>query len=582
MASSRNLLGVLGLSIASMAALGFDGAGAQAPKTPSLATVVAPRLSGPKMKYFQAHPAAWAQFLSSLPQRPTTDQPTVNRYQPPKGGFTGGTWTTVKPAPSFGLCNPLLLTDGTVIVHNCYTPDWYKLTPDINGNYGSGTWSQIASMPVVAGTQYAPQYNASAVLPGGRVIVMGGEYNGGQGAVWTNLGALYEPVANTWVPVSPPDGGTGGWSQIGDAEGTVLANGTFMLAACCGYPAVDALFDPKTLTWTDTGAPTAGGAYQDEQGYELLPSGNVLTVDIWTNYPSGNANNAEQYDPKTGTWISAGNPAVSLVDPIQCGNFEIGPAPLRGDGIVIAFGGNTGCQKPTADPIGIYTAAANLWLAGPNVPAVCGKKGIFSCDLADAPAAVLPDGNILFAASAGYGGHPTHFFEYTVGNFVKQVADTVDHADNSGAYYYNFLVLPSGQVLSTDFSRIVELYTPSGSQITNYGPLITKAPTSVARCQSYQLRGQQLGGRTQGAYYGDDAQAATNYPIIRIVNNGTGHVFYARTTAVDTNSVAPMNVGNAIFQVPCNAEGGASSLYAVANGIASKPVSVNVALPPGG
>jgi hypothetical protein len=569
---------MLGLGVASIAALGVADAGAQPLKTSNLAGVVAPPLSAPRIKYFQAHPAEWQKFLANLPPRPTSDTPTVNRYVPSGSGFEGGTWAKVTPAPSFGLCNPLLMIDGTVIVHNCYTPDWYKLTPDINGNYATGTWSQIGSMPVVGGTQYAPQYNASAVLPGGRVIVMGGEYNGGQGAVWTNQGALYEPGANGWVPVSPPDGGAGAWSQIGDSESNVLTDGTFLLGACCGYPAADALFDAKTMTWTDTGAPVAGGAYQDEQGYTLLPSGNILTVDIWTNYPAGGATNAEMYVPKTGTWISAGNTPVSLPDPAVCGTWEIGPAPLRGDGTVVQFGGHSGCQKPTVDPTAIYTAAANLWIPGPDVPQVCGKSGKLSCDLADAPAAVLPDGNILFAASAGYGGRPTHFFEFTSGNFIKQVADPIDHADSSGAYYYNFLVLPNGQILSTDFSKILEVYTPAGSQITNYGPSITKAPAAVSACGTYEIKGKQLNGRTQGAYYGDDAQAETNYPIVKIVNTGSGHVFYASTVG-STRSVEPLTVSTATFTVPCGIESGASTLYAVANGISSKPVSVTVGTP---
>ncbi len=575
MTNSWILRPMLGLGIASIAAFGLGDAGAQAPKTPSLATLVAPPLSAPKIKYFQAHPAAWQQFLSSLPQRPTTDQPTANRYLSTKAAAVGGTWQTVRPAPVNGLCNPLLLTDGTVIVHNCDTPDWYKLTPDINGNYATGTWSQIASMPVINDTQYAPQYNASAVLPYGRVIVVGGEYNGSNSGVWTNQGAEYEPVSNQWRPVSPPDGGAGGWGNIGDSQSTLLANGNFLLGGCCAYPAVDALLDARTLTWTDTGAPTAGGAYQDEQGYTLLPSGNVLTVDVWTNYPAGGATNAEQYDPTAKKWKSAGNLPVSVIDPAQCGTWEIGPAPLRGDGIVVQFGGNTGCVKPKADPTAIYTAAANLWQAGPDVPAICGVNGNRSCDLADAPAAVLPNGNILFAASAGYGGRPTHFFEFTRGNFIVQVSDTVEHADTSGAYYYNFLDLPNGQVLSTDFSRLMEVYTPSGNQISSYGPRITIAPSSVTACQSYQITGHQLSGRTQGAYYGDDAQAETNYPIVKIVNTGTGHVFYASTIGT-TNSVAPLVTSTATFTVPCNIETGPSSLYAVASGVVSTPVSVTV------
>jgi hypothetical protein len=39
------------------------------------------------------------------------------------------------------------------------------------------------------------------------------------------------------------------------------------------------------------------------------------------------------------------------------------------------------------------------------------------------------------------------------------------------------------------------------------------------------LSGTQLNGLSEGSYYGDDVNAAVNFPIVRIVNNSTGHVF---------------------------------------------------------
>jgi hypothetical protein len=86
----------------------------------------------------------------------------------------GGTWQlSANPAPATLLNNPLLLTDGTIVVIQQATSNWYKLTPDAFGNYATGTWSQIASLP----SGYEPLYFASAVLPDGRVIVEGGECN---------------------------------------------------------------------------------------------------------------------------------------------------------------------------------------------------------------------------------------------------------------------------------------------------------------------------------------------------------------------------------------------------------------------
>ncbi|MGB9235288.1 MAG: Ig-like domain repeat protein [Terriglobales bacterium] len=550
--------------------------------------VIPPPMSFPTAEYFRNHPAARSQFLSQLKQRSASSvRPSKKRVSP----AFGGTWQlgpfVTNDSP---ICNPLLLTDGTVIAGDCgIQGNWYKLTPDITGSYVNGTWSQIATMPVFSNlhdTQYAPLYFASAVLPDGRVLAMGGEYNwqaAGSYASWTNLGAIYDPVANTWTPVSAPAGSS--WAQIGDAQSTVLADGTFLLASCCGYPDVDALFDATNLTWTSTGAPNAGQLYQDEQGYTLLPNGNVLTVDIWTdcNINTGicsgpNPTNAEQYNPSNGTWSGAGNTVVSLVDPIACGNYEIGPAPLRPDGTVVQFGGDTGCSGD-ADPTGIYDSTTGVWSAGPNIPEVCGSNGTTQCDLADAPAAVLPNGNILFAAETGYGEAPTHFFEFTTLNAINQVADDAG-ASFVAAFNYNFLVLPNGQILTTieDVDQ-PEFYTPTGSPDPSWAPVISTSPSNVYPGTTYTITGTQLNGLTQGAYYGDDFQMATNYPIVQITNSATGHVFYGRTFNISNRSIAPGASVSTNFTVPANIEQGASSLVVIANGIPSAPVPIGIAVP---
>ena len=138
--------------------------------------------------------------------------------------------------------------------------DWWKLTPDINGSYVNGTWTQLASLS----SNYGPLFFASAVLPDGRVIVEGGEQNFAQ-YVWTNKGAIYNPITNMWTPMTPPSG----WSSIGDAQSVVLTNGTFMMANCCTEQ--QALLNASTLTWTATGS----GKFDenDEEGWNLLPGG---------------------------------------------------------------------------------------------------------------------------------------------------------------------------------------------------------------------------------------------------------------------------------------------------------------------
>src|SRR6266480_1076060 len=110
--------------------------------------------------------------------------------------------------PPGGALLSFLLTDGSVMCQANSSSDWWKLTPDINGSYLNGTWSQLDSLP----SGYSPHDSASSVLADGRVVIVGGEYNFGQFTL-TNLGAIYDPVANTWTSLPPP----AGWDFIGDS-----------------------------------------------------------------------------------------------------------------------------------------------------------------------------------------------------------------------------------------------------------------------------------------------------------------------------------------------------------------------------
>ncbi|MEJ0045512.1 MAG: hypothetical protein WDN04_04760 [Rhodospirillales bacterium] len=232
---------------------------------------------------------------------------------------TASPWQSLATTPPFEPGAMLLLTDGTVIVQDQGpdqngTGNWWRLTPDSFGSYVNGTWSQIASLP----TGYAPLYFASAILPDGRVIIEGGEYNSGK-EVWTNKGAIYDPLTNSWTAVKHPKGNE--WVRIGDGPGTVLANGKFMLGAS-GYSGStsEALLNAATLKWKATGAGKADG--NGEEGWSLLPNGDLLTVD------TTNGSNTEIYNPKTGAWASAGSTPVALIDPIG-GSRPANPAARR-------------------------------------------------------------------------------------------------------------------------------------------------------------------------------------------------------------------------------------------------------------
>jgi hypothetical protein len=456
-----------------------------------------------------------------------------------------------------------------VLVQDVGWLDWWKLTPDANGSYVNGTWTQAASLP----SNYAPLYHSSAVLPDGRLIIEGGEYNFFV-PDWTNLGAIYDPVADSWTAVDPPPFfGTCcgiGHQTIGDAQSVVLANGTYMQANCCTPQA--ALLNPTTLTWTETGAKKFD--INDEEGWTLLPNKQVLTIDAYV--PVGidympDGTNSEVYVPASGKWHSAGSTVVQLWDSgATCGGegsatFEVGPAVLRPDGTVFATGANT-CGGGQSGHTAIYNTSTGAWSAGPDFPP--------NLSIADGPASLEPNGKVLMMASPGFGDTPSTFLEWD-GASLTEVPGPPNAAID-GSYVGNMLVLPTGQIMLTDFSEDVEIYTPSGSYDPAWAPRIQSAPSSVTPGGSYVLSGHLLNGMSQGAAYGDDAQAATNFPLVRITNRSTGHVFYSRTHDHSNMGVAFGGLSSTHFDVPASQEHGVSDLVVVANGIPSQPVTVNV------
>jgi hypothetical protein len=471
-------------------------------------------------------------------------------------------WQPVNNVPDIGAGAIALLTDGRILVHdesghNGTWGNWWTLTPDINGNYATGTWIQVATMP----SGYGPQFFGSAVLPDGRYIVEGGENNEGMSA-HTNMGAIYDPVANSWTSVNPP----GGWMFIGDSPSVILFDGTFMQTDCCDYGPNAALLNASNLTWTATGV----GKFDlyDEEGLTLLPNGTVLDVDAYVGNYQQNGKNWETYNPNTGLWTSQGSTPVQLWDSAaSCGgsshaSYEIGPAVLIPNGTVFQAGANSCGAGHTA----IYNALNGTWTAGPDFP-----NGL---DIADGPAAVLPDGNVLMMASPGVFQTGSEFFLWDGSNL--NAIQGPPNASIDSSFHGHMIVLPTGQVLFTDLSSDVEIYTSSGNPYPGIAPTANIVSVSFNRGTTILLGGSRFNGYSQGSAYGDDFQDATNYPIVRFTNVASGHIFYARTHDHNTMALFGLIPSSTHVDIPANMETGLSYLEVVANGIASRKYMVGI------
>lgn len=455
------------------------------------------------------------------------------------------TVTALKHQPPDGVGISFQLTDGTVLVQGNGGGDWWKLTPDNTGSYVNGTWTQVASLP--AG--YSPYAFASAVLADGRLIIEGGEYNFGNFDL-TNLGAIYDPKANTWTAVAPPKN----WSYIGDSPSVVLPNGKYLI----GNKLTKQLrqLDPKTLKWTSL--PSKGKKdFDSEEGWTLLSNGTILTADV------KKAPNSEIYDPVAKQWTSAGSTIVDLHSPSPFGCIpygpggtlcyyppgEIGPQILRPDGTVFMTGSYT---KGGSGPgnTAIYDSLTGKWTVGPTFPN--------GDNAGDSFAALLPNGNVLVEGDSG----TSYEFDGTKLTPGPQT-------------FGSLMVLPTGEVLVGGGRTAV--YTSSGTYQTSWAPALSTYPSTITRGSTYPISGTQFNGLSQAAAFGDELETATNYPLVRITNNSTHHVFYARTHDHSTMGVA---TGSATvstnFDVPATMETGPSTLEVVANGIPSVAVSVTV------
>ena len=464
-------------------------------------------------------------------------------------------WVAAPPFEGSGAGTAIQRTDGSILVQELSGPasqggtatgNWYLFVPDENGNYSTGSWHFLAPPPFL----YAPLYYASAILPDGRLIMEGGEYD------FTNkndinLGATLG-INDKFTSVAPPEN----WGTIGDAPSVVLPNGNFMMGNCCSFQ--EAILNAKTMTWSTTGNGKLDS--NSEEGWTLLPDGDVLTIDTEI------ARGAELYHYKTGNWTATSSvPSPGLTTICQVGNIpEIGPAVLRPDGTVFA----TGANGHTA----IYNSHTGTWTKGPTFPVENG----FQFGVADGPAALLPSGRVLVMASGVTPCNTTGALFYSFdGTFLNGVV-LPPNSGNEVSFDGRMLVLPTGNIFFTDGTQDVEIFVPAGSASSSWEPTITSFPSTVSLSKTYTLKGTQFNGLSQGAAYGDDAQSATNFPLVRIRNNATGHVRYAITQNFSSGVATGSTIVSTQFIVSGATETGPSTLVVVANGIASKAVDVDV------
>ena len=199
-----------------------------------------------------------------------------------------GRWGAARPmAGSREGHTATLLADGRVLVTGGIPaiyprmPYWTPITNTAEVyNPRTNRWASAGAMA------HARVGHAAALLPDGRVLVVGG-YERGGGAAQT--AELYDPATNTWSSAATLN------AARPVVRATLLVNG---LVLVIGNDASAEVYDPTADAWTPTGSlPWTPGAAA------LLASGGIAVAAGGDTSGTG----AAVYDPATGTWLATGS-----------------------------------------------------------------------------------------------------------------------------------------------------------------------------------------------------------------------------------------------------------------------------------
>jgi hypothetical protein len=455
----------------------------------------------------------------------------------------GGTWAALTSPPPVGVNNCLLLSDGTVLGMNG-AGQCVRLTPDIHGSYINGTWTQLTTM------NSSRLFFSSVVLTNGNVFVAGGEY----GDANHYDAELYDSQANTWTVIPGSQSPNFNYS---DSPSQMLPNGNVLDSD-----------SQSTYQFYNVASNTMvhGGPCGDmnEVCWVKLANGAIFGVN---NYGTA----AEHFVSSIGAWVVDTSSTPSGFQGGDDANY------LLPNGQVFHVGSttNTGFYTP-----GASATSAGTLVNGPNLPIV----GTNQLVAGESPGAMLVDGNILLVLApnggGASGGAPAYFYEYNyLSNTFTPTTAPGGATYGTSPFVTSMLDLPDGSVLFVggQNSASLYIYTPVAVPLAAGQPIINGITENLDG--SYHLTGTNLNGISEGAMFGDDEQMACNYPLVRLTNNTSGNVYYARTHDWSSTTVQNTNQVTTEFSLPPNFPPGTYSLVVTAVGNPSTPVTFTYAPP---
>jgi hypothetical protein len=134
------------------------------------------------------------------------------------------------------------------------------------------------------------------------------------------------------------------------------------------------------------------------------------------------------------------------------------------------------------------------------------------------------------------------------------------------------LTLPTGQVLFSDGSTQLWVYTADGGPNLSLRPVVNNVTYGGG---VFTLTGKQLNGQSAGSAYGDDVGSDENFPIVRLTTSGD--VYYCRTANWSTVGVdGGFALETVDFTLPLGISAGNYLLTVVGSGIPGFPIAINI------
>jgi len=420
---------------------------------------------------------------------------------------------------------------------------------------------------------------------------------------------LYSIADNAFTPT-----GTKVYDDSSDEEGwSVLPSGQILtydlfqsIATNTGYAET---YTPTTGLWKSI-SPADGTArgtlpvLSDPQvGYELGP---ILRLLDGRTLVIGANQHTALYAPGSNTWAPGPDMHADLTGP----GGTIKNAPFGADDAAAAILPN-GHVFLTADagpnPIS-QSASTKAGSASVSLPTTAGLQPTWSIAQADRKHTTIPPGTVIYSVDSstsitlgqydssgnlvpvnalttqasiglvlgGIFSAPTQLFDLDPdARTMTPIAGPAGSLlATEGAYVTRMLILPTGQLLLSDSSNQLYVYTPHGSAPAWLRPAIFDV--DYRGDGEFKLTGIRLNGQSAGASYGDDDEMDENYPIVRLENPTTGNVYYCRTTNWDSVRVGGNRPETVDFTLNPAVTPGRYELTVVGAGVASQPVPIRI------